>query len=117
MRVVIAFGGNALLRRGEPAEAEIQSKRIKAAVASLIDLTLENELVLTHGNGPQVGLLALQSLAYKEVKPYPLDFLGAETQGMIGYPLVQALHARLLGRLTLEDETLELAPNEASKRG
>jgi carbamate kinase len=90
-RVVVALGGNALLRRGEPAEAETQRRHVAEAASALAALAHEHELVLTHGNGPQVGLLALEADAYKAVSPYPLDILGAESQGMIGYLLVQAL--------------------------
>ena len=91
MRIVVALGGNALLRRGEPAEAETQRKHVLEAASALAAVASEHELVLTHGNGPQVGLLALEADAYKAVTPYPLDILGAESQGMIGYLLVQAL--------------------------
>jgi carbamate kinase len=90
-RIVIALGGNALLRRGAPAAATRQQENLLAAAPALADLALEHELVLTHGNGPQVGLLALEAEAYDEVRPYPLDLLGAESQGMIGYLLAQAL--------------------------
>jgi carbamate kinase len=93
VKLVIALGGNALLRRGEPAEAETQRRNVVHAASALAALATEHELVITHGNGPQVGLLALEADAYKEVAPYPLDVLGAESQGMIGYLLVQALRA------------------------
>jgi carbamate kinase len=98
MRLVVALGGNALLRRGEPAEAEIQKTHVLGAASALAELAADHELVITHGNGPQVGLLALEADAYKEVAPYPLDVLGAESQGMIGYLLVQALTNELPGR-------------------
>jgi len=98
VRLVVALGGNALLRRGEPAEAEIQRRNVLDAASALAGLAAEHELVLTHGNGPQVGLLALEADAYKAVAPYPLDVLGAESQGMIGYLLVQALRNALPGR-------------------
>jgi carbamate kinase len=91
MRLVVALGGNALLRRGEPAEAAIQRTRVREAASALAAAARAHELVITHGNGPQVGLLALEADAYKAVSPYPLDVLGAESQGMIGYLLVQAL--------------------------
>jgi len=91
VRLVVALGGNALLRRGEPAEAAIQRAHVREAASALAALAREHELVLTHGNGPQVGLLALEAAAYDAVAPYPLDVLGAESQGMIGYLLVQAL--------------------------
>ena len=98
MRRVVALGGNALLRRGEPAEAEIQQAHVLEAASALAALAADHELVITHGNGPQVGLLALEANAYEEVAPYPLDVLGAESQGMIGYLLVQALANELPGR-------------------
>jgi carbamate kinase len=94
-RVVVALGGNALLRRGEPAEAELQRRHVLEAASALASLAVDHELVITHGNGPQVGLLALEAEAYKEVAPYPLDVLGAESQGMVGYLLVQALRNEL----------------------
>ncbi|WP_094751564.1 carbamate kinase [Psychromonas sp. CD1] len=89
--VVVALGGNALLRRGEPLEADIQRANIATAAKSIAEIANEYNVVLVHGNGPQVGLLALQGLEYKAVKPYPLDVLGSETQGMIGYILMQEL--------------------------
>lgn len=87
--VVVALGGNALLRRGEPLEAEVQRQNIEIAVKTISEIAQEYNVVLVHGNGPQVGLLALQGLEYKKVAPYPLDVLGSETQGMIGYMLMQ----------------------------
>lgn len=90
-RLVIALGGNALLRRGEPLEAETQRANVQQAAHAIAELAGEHELVLTHGNGPQIGLLALEADAYRAVEPYPLDVLGAESQGMIGYLIVQAL--------------------------
>ncbi|NRF63933.1 carbamate kinase [Vibrio coralliilyticus] len=87
--VVVALGGNALLRRGEPLEAEVQRQNIEIAVKTISEIAQEYNVVLVHGNGPQVGLLALQGLEYKKVAPYPLDILGSETQGMIGYMLMQ----------------------------
>jgi carbamate kinase len=94
-RIVIALGGNALLRRGEPAEAETQRRNVLEAASALAALAADHELVITHGNGPQVGLLSLETDAYKAVSPYPLDVLGAESQGMIRYLLVQALRNEL----------------------
>jgi carbamate kinase len=91
MRVVVALGGNALLRRGEPMTAEVQRANIQTAAKALAPVAQNHELVVTHGNGPQVGLLALQAQAYSAVEPYPLDVLGAETEGMIGYVLEQEL--------------------------
>ncbi|BBC40893.1 carbamate kinase [Photobacterium damselae subsp. piscicida] len=89
--VVVALGGNALLRRGEPLEAEIQRQNIATAAKTIAQIAEEYNVVLVHGNGPQVGLLALQGLEFKKVAPYPLDVLGSETQGMIGYMLMQEL--------------------------
>lgn len=91
MRIVLALGGNALLHRGEALTAENQLINIKRAVQPISELALYNQLIITHGNGPQVGLLALQGDAYKSVKSYPLDVLSAETEGMIGYLLEQEL--------------------------
>jgi carbamate kinase len=89
MRIVIALGGNALLKRGEPMTAGHQRANVRVAAAALARVASNNELVISHGNGPQVGLLALQGAAYKDVEAYPLDVLGAETQGMIGYLVEQ----------------------------
>ena len=91
MRVVVALGGNALARRGEPMTAEFLRSNVKSTCEALAKLGRDNEMVITHGNGPQVGLLALQNLAYQDVAAYPLDILGAETQGMIGYVVQQEL--------------------------
>jgi len=99
MLVVIALGGNALLRRNEPPEADIQRNNIvKAVVDSVAPIAREHRTIVTHGNGPQIGLLALQAAAFREVQPYPLDVLGAETEGMIGYLIEQALAAALPDR-------------------
>jgi carbamate kinase len=92
MRIVIALGGNALLRRGEALSAENQRQNIKIAAVALAPIALEHQLVITHGNGPQVGLLALQDTAYQEDFHYPLDILDAETEGMIGYLIEQELN-------------------------
>ena len=91
MRIVIALGGNALLRRGEKMTADNQRENIRIAARALVPIIEEHEVVISHGNGPQVGLLSLQSAAYKEVEEYPLDILGAQTQGMIGYMIEQEL--------------------------
>jgi carbamate kinase len=91
VRVVAALGGNALLRRGEALTAENQRANARAACKALAPVALEHELVISHGNGPQVGLLALQGSAYTEVETYPLDVLGAQTEGMIGYIIQQEL--------------------------
>jgi len=95
MRLAIAIGGNALLRRGEPMTAANQRRNIATAAAQIARVAPGNELVIAHGNGPQVGLLALQGAAYAGVEPYPLDVLGAETEGMIGYLIEQELGNRL----------------------
>lgn len=91
MRIVVALGGNALLKRGEPMTHDVQRANIRVAAQALAPVASEHELVLAHGNGPQVGLLALQASAYKEVEAYPLDVLGAQTEGMIGYMVEQEL--------------------------
>ena len=99
MRIVAALGGNALLERGEPPESGIQEAHVLKAVRSLAPLATGNDLVITHGNGPQVGMLALESAHDPSIsRPYPFDVLGAQTQGMIGYWLVQALQNALPGR-------------------
>jgi carbamate kinase len=91
VRVVVALGGNALLRRGQPLTAENQRVNARGACQALAPLAREHELVISHGNGPQVGLLALQGSAYKDVDVYPLDVLDAQTEGLIGYILEQEL--------------------------
>ncbi|BCH33667.1 carbamate kinase [Mesorhizobium sp. L-8-10] len=91
MRIVIALGGNALLKRGEPMTAEVQRRNIETAARAMAPIASEHQLVISHGNGPQVGLLALQGAAYKADEAYPLDVLGAETEGMIGYMIEQEL--------------------------
>ncbi|MDG4880407.1 carbamate kinase [Mesorhizobium sp. WSM4884] len=92
MLIVAALGGNALLRRGEPMTAENQRSNVKRAASVLAALIGEgHSLVITHGNGPQVGLLALQSAAASKEGAFPLDVLGAESAGMIGYMIEQEL--------------------------
>jgi len=91
MRVVAALGGNALLQRGQPMTAENQRANVRRACAALAPIASEHELVVSHGNGPQVGLLALQGAAYGKVETYPLDVLDAQTEGMIGYLIMQEL--------------------------
>ncbi len=91
MRILVALGGNALLRRGEAMTAENQRRNVRVAAEALAPLGREHQLIISHGNGPQVGLLALQSAAYEQVAPYPLDVLGAQTEGMIGYMIEQEL--------------------------
>ena len=71
--------------------AENQRENVRIAAKALAPITDGNQLVISHGNGPQVGLLALQSAAYEEVEAYPLDVLGAQTEGMIGYMIEQEL--------------------------
>ena len=116
MRIVIAIGGNALLRRGQKPDAAVQRANALRAVAALAPLAAEHEVVITHGNGPQVGMLALESAADPALSvPYPLDVLGAQTQGMIGYWLLQALQNALPGKqaVALLDQTLVAAGDPA----
>ena len=97
--IVAALGGNALLERGEPPESQIQEGHVIKAVAALAPLAADHELVITHGNGPQVGMLAMESAQDPALtRPYPFDVLGAQTQGMIGYWLALALQNELPGR-------------------
>jgi carbamate kinase len=91
MRIVVALGGNALLKRGEPMTAEAQRRNVKIAAEALAPVARDHQLLVSHGNGPQVGLLALQGASYKPDEAYPLDVLGAETEGMIGYMIEQEL--------------------------
>src|SRR5207244_9638602 len=91
MRIVVALGGNALLKRGEPMNADVQRANVKIAAQALAPVAVKHQLVIGHGNGPQVGLLALQGAAYTTVEAYPLDVLGAQTEGMIGYMIEQEL--------------------------
>lgn len=91
MRVVVALGGNALLNRGEPMNANVQRANVRVAAQALAPIASKHQLVISHGNGPQVGLLALQGASYQAVEAYPLDVLGAETEGMIGYMIEQEL--------------------------
>lgn len=95
MRIVIALGGNALLKRGEPLSAENQLNNVRIASQQMAGIVEGNEVVIAHGNGPQVGLLALQGASYKDVETYPLDVLGAETEGMIGYLIQQEMGNQL----------------------
>ena len=95
MRLVVALGGNALLRRGEPMDAAVQRANVKVAAEQVAAVARDHQVVLTHGNGPQVGLLALQNAAYTAVPSYPLDVLDAETEGMVGYLLEQELGTHL----------------------
>jgi carbamate kinase len=95
MRIVVALGGNALLRRGQPMTSQNQQTNIQTAAKAIASLAQDHDLIIVHGNGPQVGLLALQAEAYKKVQPYPLDILDAETEGMIGYLIEQELRNQL----------------------
>lgn len=98
MRIVIALGGNALLKRGEELSVRVQQQNVKAAAASIADVVRAgHEVILTHGNGPQVGLMALQDAAYDSRLASPLDVLCAESQGMIGYMIAQELQNALNG--------------------
>ncbi|MGW2745526.1 carbamate kinase [Streptomyces sp. NPDC001450] len=98
MRIVVALGGNALLHRGERPDAAVQQANIDRVATALAALAHEHELVITHGNGPQIGLLAMESEADPALSaPYPLDLLGAETEGMIGSLLARAMHDALPG--------------------
>lgn len=91
MRILVALGGNALLKRGEPLTAQNQRANIVIAAERLSRVATDHQIVVAHGNGPQVGLLALQAAAYTDVEAYPLDVLGAESEAMIGYMLEQEL--------------------------
>jgi carbamate kinase len=91
MLVVVALGGNALLRRGEPMTVENQRQNVRVAAQALAPVARDHRLVIGHGNGPQVGLLALQAAAFDKTGAYPLDVLGAQTEGMIGYMIEQEL--------------------------
>jgi carbamate kinase len=95
MRIVIALGGNALLRRSDPMTTEVQRKNVKIAAQSIAPLAAQHSIVVVHGNGPQVGLLALQADSYTGAEPYPLDVLDAGTQGMIGYLIQEELRNQL----------------------
>ena len=95
MRIVVALGGNALLRRGQEMTDQNQRQNVRVACDQLAPIAEEHELVISHGNGPQVGLLALQGESIADIPPSPLDVLGAETQGMIGYIVEQELGNRL----------------------
>jgi len=99
VRIVAALGGNALLQRGQKPDSDVQEANVRRAVEALAPLATDHELVLTHGNGPQVGVLALQSASDPNLTtPYELDIIGAQTQGMIGYWLLQSMQNSLPGR-------------------
>jgi carbamate kinase len=95
MRIVIALGGNALLRRSDAMTTEVQRKNVRIAAQAIAPLAAEHSIVIVHGNGPQVGLLSLQAEAYQGAEPYPLDVLDAGTQGMIGYLIQEELRSLL----------------------
>ncbi|WP_043638561.1 carbamate kinase [Nonomuraea candida] len=119
MRVIVALGGNAVLRRGQRPDADVQLANVRTAAVTLAALAAEHELVITHGNGPQVGLLAAESAADPGLtRPYPFDALGAQTQGLIGYWLQQALQNALPGRqvLAVVTQTLVTAVDPAFER-
>ncbi|WP_194948721.1 carbamate kinase [Actinomyces trachealis] len=116
MRVVAALGGNALMRRGEKPDARTQIANVEVAARQLAAIAEKHELIITHGNGPQVGTLALQSANDERLsEPYPLDTIGAQTQGMIGYWLLQAMQNALPGRhvASLVSQTLVMAGDPA----
>jgi len=99
VKVAVALGGNALLQRGERPDSDIQESHVASAVDALAPMLRSHDVIITHGNGPQVGLLALESASDPALsRPYPFDVLGAQTQGMIGYWLVQALQRAASGR-------------------
>ena len=116
MRLVVALGGNALLKRGQTPDALPQEDNVRVAVRALAPLAGDHEVVVTHGNGPQIGLLAVESAADPSLTlPYPFDVLGAQTQGMIGYWLLQALQNELPGReiAAIINQTLVAADDPA----
>lgn len=117
MRVVIALGGNALLKRGERLESAVQRRNVALAAAAVAAIARSHEVIVTHGNGPQVGLLAMLAESFADVQPYPLDVLGAESEGMIGYLIEQELRSLLPARhiVTLLTQT-EVNPNDAAFR-
>jgi carbamate kinase len=113
MRIVIALGGNALLKRGQPLDVDVERQNVRIAAAAIAQIAREHQVVVTHGNGPQVGLLALQAEAYKQVRPYPLDVLGAQTEGAIGYLLELELRNQLRDRQVVTLLTqVEVAPDD-----
>lgn len=117
MRIVIGLGGNALLRRGEPVTQQAQQRNLVRAAISLVAVAREHEIVVTHGNGPQVGLLAIQDQAIPGLGGFSLDVLGAETEGMIGYLLAQELRNALPGARVASILTqVEVDPDDAAFR-
>ncbi|MEU4325126.1 carbamate kinase [Nonomuraea dietziae] len=116
MRVLVALGGNALMKRGEKPDADTQRANVAVALKTLSKVAERHELIITHGNGPQVGVLALESTSDPNLtKPYPFDTLVAETQGMIGYWMLQALQNALPGRqvISIVSQTLVSAVDPA----
>jgi carbamate kinase len=116
MRVLVALGGNALMKRGEKPDADTQRANVAVALKTLSKVAERHELIITHGNGPQVGVLALESTSNPHLtKPYPFDTLVAETQGMIGYWMLQALQNALPGRqvISIVSQTLVSAVDPA----
>lgn len=120
MRIVIALGGNALLQRGQPMTADNQRANIRVAAESIAAIADGNQLVVAHGNGPQVGLLALQAAAYhdiaSEMTPFPLDLLGAQTDAMIGYVVEQELRNVLPSQQSVATvlTMIEVDPHDAA---
>jgi len=98
VRVVIALGGNALLSPGQPLDTELQRSNLRAAARAIAEVADDHQIVVTHGNGPQVGLLALQAEAFEDAPSPPLDVLGAESEGMVGYLIDQELSNALPDR-------------------
>ncbi len=111
-KLVIALGGNALLQRGEILSAENQQKSIQLFSQMVAQLALDYQLVIVHGNGPQVGLLALQNAAYQDAPAWPLDILVAESQGMIGFAIAQELTTNISAPVTTLMTRVEVDPND-----
>src|SRR6476620_6270529 len=113
MRLVVALGGNALLRRAEKPDALVQRHHVRRAASALVQLAADHDLIICHGNGPQVGMLALETEADRSLsQPYPLDVLVAQTQGMIGYWLGQELRNAGLDRPVVSVVTQTLVHND-----
>ncbi|NUO44812.1 MAG: carbamate kinase [Streptomyces sp.] len=99
MRIVVALGGNALLRRGDRPGADVQRANVVRVATAVAALAHEHDLVVTHGNTPQLGMALAESAADRSLtEPYPVDLLGAQTQGLIGTLLVRGLRDALPGR-------------------
>jgi carbamate kinase len=112
VRIIIALGGNALLKRGEPLDAAVQLGNVRRSARALAPVTRDHQVIVTHGNGPQVGFLALQSEAGPAARPLPLDVLGAETQGMIGYMIEDELRDALGGSRELATVLTQVVVDE-----